>query len=116
MTTIHVTLAITLAAMGLLFLVFALLFFCRKEKACMLIAGFNSMTERQQAQYDRAAIARDYGRLFAWWSVGAFSFAGLTLLFGWLPYIAAFALWIVSLIPHMHLWAENAFAKYKMDK
>ena len=58
-------LAITLAATGAVFLVIAALFFQRKEKACNLIAGFNAMTEKEQARYDRAAIARDYGRLFA---------------------------------------------------
>lgn len=107
--------AITLTFLGLVFLIFAVLFAWKKEKACGLIAGFNSMTESQQAQYDRAAIARDYGRLFAWWTAGAFLFAVLSLIWGWIPFIAAWALLILSTAPHMHLWAENAFKKYKIN-
>jgi len=114
--TANECLAITLFGLGLVFLLFAVLFFRKKEKACGLIAGFNSMTERQQAQYDRAAIARDYGRLFALWTAGAFLFALLCLFFGWIPFALAMALLLLSLIPHMHLWAENAFKKYKIVK
>ena len=108
--------AISLAALGLIFLVFTVLFFVRKEKACGLIAGFNSLPRQRQVQYDRAAIARDYGKLFAAWTAGAFLFAGLCLLFGWVPYMIAFVLLMASVIPRMHLWAENAFKKYKIDQ
>lgn len=114
--TANVFAALTLAFMGVVFLIFAVLFAVRKEKACQLIAGFNSMTESQQAQYDQAAIARDYGRLFTCWTVGAFLFAGLCLIWGWIPFWAAFALLIASTAPHMHLWAEKAFEKYKIVK
>lgn len=110
--TLNSSLAVSLAFMGLVFLLFAVLFAVRKEKACGLIAGFNSMTEQQQARYDRKAISRDYGRLFAVWAAGAFVFALLCLLWGWLPFVAAIVLLLISLIPHMHLWAENAFKKY----
>ena len=109
-------LAITLAAMGAVFLVFAVLFFRRKERACALIAGFNAMTEKEHARYDRAAIARDYGRLFAAWAAGAFVFAGLALLWGWISFGVAAALLIFSVIPRMHLWPENAFRQYKIDQ
>lgn len=112
----NVFFAVTLVFLGAVFLIFAVLFAVRKEKACQLIAGFNSMTERQQLQYDQKAIARDYGRLFAAWTIGAFFFAGLCLIWGWIPFGAAFALLIATTVPHMHLWAENAFKKYKIVK
>lgn len=112
----NLILCIILASTGLLFLLFSVLFSVRKEKACGLIAGFNALTEKQQAQYDRAAIARDYARLFAAWTVGAFLFAVLCLFFGWVPFCIAFSLLIASTASHMHLWAENAFAKYKIDQ
>ena len=96
------SLALMLAFMGAVFLIFALLFARKKENACNLIAGFNTMTEAQKAQYDRAAIARDHGKLFAWWTGGAFLFSGLTFFFGWIPFAAAWALLIASLVPHIH--------------
>jgi hypothetical protein len=112
--TAQAFLAVTLAALGLLFLLFAVLFAMKKEKACGLIAGFNALTKQQQAQYDRAAIARDYKKLFILWTAAAFVCAGLCLILGWIAYIAFFALLLATAAPHMHLWAEKAFAKYKI--
>lgn len=113
--TANVYLALILAFLGLVFLVFWVLFAVRKERACGLIAGFNSLPKKRQAQYDRAAIARDYKRLFTGWTVGAFLLALACIWLGWWAFGAAMALLILSLIPHMHLWAENAFQKYKIS-
>ena len=43
-------------------------------------------------------------------------FAALTLWWGWVPFCIAIALLILSLIPRMHLWPENAFRQYKIDQ
>lgn len=111
-TGIH--LAIILAATGMLFLVFAIVFVVRKEKACSLIGGFNFFTEEQQARYDKAAIAKDYQRLFTRWTVGAFLFALLCPWFAWWAMGAALALFLFSLGKEMHIDAEKAFEKYKI--
>ncbi len=114
MTETGIDLAIILAAAGLLFLVFAIVFAVRKEKACSLIGGFNFFTEAQQARYDKAAIARDYQKLFALWTVSAFVFAVLCLWLDWWAFGAAFALFLFSLGREMHIDAEKAFEKYKI--
>ena len=114
MSETSVELAIILAATGALFLIFAVIFAVRKEKACRLIGGFNFFTEAQQARYDKAAIARDYQRLFTWWTAGAFLFSGLCLLLSWWAFIAAFVLFLFSLGKEMHIDAEKAFEKYKI--
>ena len=107
-------LAITLTACGVLFLVFAVIFAVKKEKACKLIGGFNFFTEAQQARYDRAAIARDYQKQFTVWAVGAFLFSPLCLWLGWWAFGAAFVLFLFSLGKEMHIDAEKAFEKYKI--
>ena len=107
-------LAIILAAAGVLFLVFAIVFAVKKEKACKLIGGFNFFTEEQQAQYDRAAIAKDYQKLFTWWMVGAFVFAVLCLWFSWWAMGTAFVLFMISVFRDFHMDAEKAFEKYKI--
>ena len=114
--TANAVFAVTAAGLGLVFLLLTVLFCTRKERACNLIAGFNSMTESQQARYDRAAIARDYGRLFAVWTAGACLCAAACLLWGWVPFAAGMALLLISAFSRMHLWAENAFKKYLVDK
>ena len=107
-------LAIILASCGVLFLIFAMIFAVKKEKACKLIGGFNWFTEEQQARYDRPRIARDYQRLFTIWAVGAFAFAPLCLWLAWWAFGAAFLLFLFSLGKDMHIDAEKAFEKYKL--
>ena len=114
MSETGVGLSIILAATGGLFLIFAIVFAVKKEKACRLIGGFNFFTEEQQSCYDKAAIAKDYQRLFTWWTVGAFLFAVLALWLSWWAMGAAFALFLFSLGKEMHIDAEKAFEKYKI--
>ena len=114
MSETGIGLAIILAAAGTLFLIFALVIAMQMEKACRLIGGFNFFTEAQQAQYDRAAIARDYQKLFTGWTVGAFLFAALCLWLSWWALGAAFILFLFSIGKEMHIDAEKAFEKYKI--
>ena len=114
MTETGIDLAIILAAAGVLFLVFALIFRVRKEKACSLIGGFNFFTEAQQAKYDKAAIARDYQRLFTWWTVGAFLFSVLCLWLHWWAFGSACVLFLFSVVKERHIDAEKAFENYKI--
>ena len=114
MSETGIGLAIILAATGVLFLVFAVIFAVRKEKACRLIGGFNFFTEEQQARYDRAAIAKDYQKLFTKWTIGAFLFAVLCLWFSWWAFGAAFVLFMISVFRDFHIDAEKAFEKYKI--
>lgn len=116
MSETGIGLAIILAATGVLFLIFAIVFAVKKEKACKLIGGFNFLTEEQQARYDRAAIARDYQKLFTWWTAGAFVFAVLSLWLAWWAMGAAFALFLFSIGKDMHIYADKAFEKYKIEK
>ena len=116
MSETGIGLAVILAAAGVLFLIFAVVFAVQKEKACRLIGGFNFFTEEQQARYDKAAIARDYQKLFTWWTVGAFVFAALCLWLSWWALAAAFVLFLVSVGKDMHIYADKAFEKYKIDQ
>ncbi len=115
MSEVGISLAIVLAAAGAVFLVFAVIFAVRKEKACKLIGGFNYFTEEQQARYDKAAIARDYQKLFTLWTAGAFLFALLCLWLDWWAFGAAFILFLLSLGKDMHIYADKAFEKYKLQ-
>ena len=114
MSETGIGLAIILASTGVLFLIFAVVFAVKKEKACRLIGGFNFFTEAQQARYDQAAIARDYQKLFTWWTVGAFLFAVLALWLSWWAIGAAFILFLISIGREMHIDVEKAFEKYKI--
>lgn len=116
MSETGVGLAMIIALTGLLFGAFAVTFAVRKEKACKLIGGFNFFTEAQQAQYDRAAIARDYQKMFTWWTAGAFVFAILTLFLSWWGFGAALVAFLISIGRQFHYDPEKAFQKYKISR
>ena len=116
MSETGIDLAIVLALAGGLFGAFAVAFAVKKEKACKLIGGFNFFTEAQQAQYDRAALARDYQKMFTWWTAGAFVFAILTLFLGWWGFGAALLAFVVSIGSQFHYDPEKAFQKYKISR
>lgn len=114
--SMEITLMVCLLAVGALFLALAVVFAVRREKACGLLSGFNLFTPAQQARYDRAAIARDYGRLFAGWAAAAFLGAGLSLLVGLYAFIGVFVLILLTCARIFHIDPEKAFAKYKIVK
>lgn len=94
------------------FAVLALIFYMGKEKATMLLAGFNTLPKKERVLYDRARMARDTAKDFTVWTlvmlVGA-------LVSQWIsPYasIVAYLIWFVLLFKDMHLDARKAFQKY----
>ena len=108
-------LAIILASCGVLFLIFAMIFAVKKEKACKLISGFNFFTEAQQAEYDKARIVQDYFKLFRIIAVLLFIGAALCLWLGWWAYAPSLAVMLFLLFRDFHVYAEKAFEKYKLN-
>ena len=104
----------TCAAPGLIFLAFALIFALLKEKAAGLISGFNSFSKEKRAQYDRAAMAKDYARMFLAW--GLVMLGGAAAGWYWGPYgaLPAAALWLVLFLKDVHLDPNKAFEKYRL--
>lgn len=110
----NAALALCLALIGLLFSAFAIVFAVRKEKACSLIGGFNFFTKEQQKQYDRARIAKDYQRLFSLLAAVLFAGALLSLFLGWWAFGLSILAMLILLFRDFHLYAEDAFKKYKL--
>lgn len=108
-------LALDLCLMGLIFLIFAVIFAVRKEKACKLIGGFSFFTEAQQARYDKARLARDYCKLFIWLTAVVLLGAVLCLILGWPAFVAAIAAMLFLVFRDFHINAEKAFEKYKLN-
>lgn len=111
----HVALSLNLAVIGAVFLIFAVIFAVKKEKACKLINGFNFFTEAQQAKYDRARIVQDYFKLFRLVAVLLFIGAALCLWLGWPVYVVSLALMLFLTLRDFRWDAEKAFEKYKLN-
>ena len=109
----NAALSLCLALMGLLYAAFAVVFAVRKEKACALLAGFNDFTEAQQKQYDRARIARDQMKKFIALAGVTLLGAALCPLLGWWAFGAAMAGMLILLFWDFHIYAEDAYKKYK---
>ena len=110
-----IPLALDLCFIGLIFLIFTIIFFFFKEKACKLISGFNFFTEAQQAQYDKARLARDYFKLFRTLTIVVFAGAVLCLVLGWPAFVATIAILLFLVFRDFHINPEKAFEKFKLN-
>ena len=84
----------------LLFLIFALIFTILKDKATILISGFNSISKDQREMYDQKKMSKDQRNAFLIWG----------LFFA----IIAFIVWLIVFFKDVHLDEEKAFGKYKI--
>lgn len=96
------------------FLVAGIAFALLKEKGAMLVSGFNTLTERERAQYDAAALSKDMrNSCFLWALIMA---AGCVLSLFITPYMAiiAYAAWLVLFLKDVRGDASKAFEKYRV--
>lgn len=94
------------------FLLIGLLFAMFKDKCAKFVSGFNSLSEKEQELYDKAAISRDIRNSCFIWTlimlIGAFGSLFLT------PYFAiiAYVVWGVLFFKDVHFDTHRAFDKY----
>ena len=105
--------AVMCSLLGGLFLLMGLLFAALKEKAAMLISGFNTLPREKRALYDTARMSRDQRNSFLLWAAVLAAGAALSRFVSQGFAIAAFAVWLVLFFRDVHFNAEKAFAKYR---
>ncbi len=97
-----------------IFLIVGLLFFLLKERAAVLVSGFNTLPKQEQLRYDRARLCRDMSRQFFLWTailaVGALLSALLSPYFG-LPAVGG---WLILFFKNVRFDETKAFEKYRM--
>ena len=100
--------------MGAPFAFSAILFALLKEKATMLMSGFNTLPKEERDQYDKAKLSINRRNAFFIWAVifavGAIASSFIT------PYAAiiAFVAWIILFSRDVHFDPEKAFEKFKL--
>ena len=105
--------AVMCSLLGGLFLLMGALFAALKEKAAMLISGFNTLPREKRALYDTARMSRDQRNSFLLWAAVLAAGAALSRFVSQGFAIAAFAVWLVLFFRDVHFDAEKAFAKYR---
>lgn len=92
--------------------ILGLLFGIFKEKSVKFISGFNDLPKSEQAQYDRAHMAKDMrNSLFLYMFI---MIIGTLMSYFVTPYaaIAAYVIWLILFFKDVHLDARKAFRKY----
>lgn len=105
--------AVMCSLLGGLFLLMCLLFAALKEKAAMLISGFNTLPREKRALYDTARMSRDQRNSFLLWAAVLAAGAALSLLVSQYCAIAAFAVWLILFFREVYFDVEKAFEKYR---
>ena len=95
------------------FILVAAMFTVLKEKAAILISGFNALPKEKRKLYDQEKMSRDQRNSLLIWA--GITGAGAVLsyfLSGYLG-IVAMIIWLILFFKDVHMDAEKAFQKYK---
>jgi hypothetical protein len=104
---------ICLLMMGI-FLLLGLLFALLKEKACMLISGYNFKTAEERKDYDEERLSRDM-RNFLFVCGGIFLLGGIAaFLWGIVCFWISLIVWLIYFFKNVHMDDEKAFGKYRL--
>ena len=97
------------------FLLIGFLFAILKEKAAKFVSGFNSLSKKEQALYDKARISSDIKKQCYVWFVIMFS--GAVLSYFVTPYMAipAYIVWGIMFFKEVHFDVHKAFEKYLIN-
>ena len=104
--------AVACIAIGILFLILAVLFALLKEKGVMLISGFNTLSAEKREQYDKKRMSRDMRNSLFLWSILLFGGGILSYLVSFYFAILAIAVWLVLFLKDVRSDAGKAFEKY----
>lgn len=104
---------ITCGIFCLFFLVLALIFTLLKEKAAMLVSGFNTLSKEIREQYDMYQISQDHRNLFLLYAIIFGIGVVLSYMISEDMAILVFIIWLIVFFKDVHLDASQAFEKYK---
>ena len=97
---------------GVLLLISGIIFFLLKGKSVGLIAGFNSLSQDEQHQYDTLTLSIDVRNQLFRWSILLF-LGGVLSFFSDYFGVATMFVWYLLLINNM---GSDSFEKYKIKQ
>lgn len=96
-----------------LFGLLGMIFFIFKEKACVLISGYNLKSKKEREEYDEVSLCKDERNFFSICAIIFFIGAAISIFIGSLSFWISFVVWLVYFFKNVHFDTEKAFAKYK---
>lgn len=106
----------TCLVLAIIFLIVAIIFAILKERAAILITGFNYFSKEKQETYDRSKMSKDMRNSFLLWAIILLSGAITSYFIN--KYFAIFSIiiWVILFIKDVHIDPEKAFNKYKIKQ
>lgn len=95
-----------------IFAVTGLVFAIGKEKAAILVSGFNSLSKQERQSYDTARISKDMRNQCWTWTAVLTCGAFLTYYVSPLMSVVALVVWLCLFFKEVHLDTYTAFEKY----
>ena len=96
-----------------IFGLFGMIFMIFKEKACILISGYNFKTKKEREEYDEVRLSKDKSNFFFRCAIIYFIGATTSIFCGKFCFWIAFLVWLMYFLKNVHLNTEEAFDKYK---
>ncbi|MDO9490781.1 DUF3784 domain-containing protein [Acetobacterium sp.] len=105
--------AIACLVLAIIFILLALIFALLKEKATILISGFNTLPKELRKTYDTRQMSKDMRNQFALWTIVLLSGAILSHFISFYFAIAASVLWLFLFLKEVHFDIDKAFDRYR---
>lgn len=106
-------LSTTCLVLAIIFLIVSIIFEVLKEKAAIIISGFNSFSKEEREKYDKKKMSIDMRNSFLLWAIVLLLGAILSYFISNYFAIIAIIIWIILFIKDVHMDSEKAFRKYK---
>lgn len=99
--------------MTIFFFIIGLIFASLKDKACILISGYNFKSKKQREQYDEKRLSADMRNQFFLYSLIFLIGSICTYLINSYCFWLTLIIWLVVFFRGVHFDDEKAFGKYK---
>ena len=107
---------ITCSCLSVCFLIIAMIFQFFKEKATILISGFNYKSKEERNSYDKLRISKNYRNMFIIWTLILGIGAILSYLISSYIAIPALIIWLVVFAKDVHFDIDKEFDKYRIKQ
>lgn len=99
--------------LAIIFLIVSIIFAVLKEKATIIISGFNSLSKEERERYDKKRMSIDMRNSFLLWAIVLLLGAILSYFISNYFAIIAIVIWVILFIKDVHMDPEKAFKKYR---
>ncbi len=104
--------AVFCLVLATIFILLALVFALLKEKAAILISGFNTLPKELRVKYDTRQMSKDMRNQFVLWTIVLLSGAILSHFISFYFALAASVLWLFLFLKEVHFDIDKAFDRY----